>query len=83
MFTCALFDESLYMYGNKTSGFSEKSWKSVCILPVLNWNHLVGVELEASKISPDNIEVANVPAELLDLALNCIISINLTLAPGH
>ena len=56
---------------------------SVCFLPVLNWNHLVGVELEACKISPNNIEVANVPAELLDLALDCIISINLTLAPGH
>ena len=63
--------------------FSGKCWMSVCFLPVLNWNHLVGVELKACKISPDNIEVANVPAELLDLALDCIISINLTLTPGH
>ena len=71
------------MYGNKTTSFSGKSWKSVCILPVLNWNHLVSVELEARKISPDNIEVANMPAELLDLTLDCIISINLTLTPRH
>ena len=62
------------------------NWKSVhvpCPSPVLNRDHLLRVELQAGQVGPGHVEVANVAAKLLDLPLNCIVGLNLTLTPGQ
>ena len=51
--------------------------------PVLNRDHLLRVELQAGQVGPGHVEVAHVASKLLDLTLDCIVGLNLTLTPGQ